>query len=213
MIYQNSSHPQGGYGGYSLQDDSGSSDGHAYSSSSGGSNRQAGHYRPITESSSILLSRAKTPEQTNAGLNRVGSPMEPKTPGRERSSFTLNGHQISETYKLRPNTTSSLPKPLSPASPTFRNNNLRQRSYTQHESNKPPTRNGRKHWALEQEFKVKIVGIPKKYWTKDVYLALSKFGTVTRIEIQTGSRENNAWVILQYVALTGCYEFQLTLLS
>ncbi|KAF2132226.1 RdRP-domain-containing protein [Dothidotthia symphoricarpi CBS 119687] len=52
-----------------------------------------------------------------------------------------------------------------------------------------------KHWARLQEYKVKVLGIRKSYWTNDVYDAMSQYGTVVRIEIQTGGRDNNAWVV------------------
>lgn len=59
------------------------------------------------------------------------------------------------------------------------------------------TRDSGKHWAYQQEQKVKILGMPKTCWTKQVYLALSPYGTVVRIEIQPGALENTAYATFQ----------------
>ncbi|KAF2632565.1 RdRP-domain-containing protein, partial [Macroventuria anomochaeta] len=118
-------------------------------------------------------------------------------PTSEQSSFTLNGHQISEMFKARSSATASPPKPSTPVSPATRIDSPRQPSNHQNASSRPLTRNTRGQWDLEQEFKVKIFGIPKQYWTKDIYFATSRFGTVTRIEMELLSRDNNAWVTLQ----------------
>lgn len=197
MQRRKSGRPQGGYRGYGNYGDSDTSDGLAYSSSSGSSNRQAGPTRPIIKPPSKPVSRVGTPEQVNTGPTRVVSPLAPAAPGNERSSFLLNSHQISETYKLRLSPTASPPKPSTSISPAIRSGSPRQRSDSQYMSNRPLRRNVRRHWALEQESKIRIVGIPKYCWTKDVYFSTSSFGTVTRIEMEGGSRYNNAWVSYQ----------------
>jgi RNA-dependent RNA polymerase len=189
--------PQGGYRGYGNHGDSDRSDGVAYSSSSSESNGQAFPTRPVIKHPSNPTSRVGTPEQVNTGPARVDSSLAPTTPSNERSSFLLNGHQVIEFYKPRLSMTASPPKPSTPVSPVIRNGSPRQRSDSQCMSNGTFRRNIRGHWALEQESKIRIVGIPKYCWTKDVYFAMSSFGTVTRIEMEGGSRDNNAWVIYQ----------------
>lgn len=44
---------------------------------------------------------------------------------------------------------------------------------------------------------MKVFGIPKYQWTKDVYFAMSSYGNVTRIEMEPGNRDNGAWVVFQ----------------
>ena len=44
---------------------------------------------------------------------------------------------------------------------------------------------------------MEIFGIPKHQWTKDVYFAMSIHGTVTKIDMKQGSRDNGAWVVFQ----------------
>lgn len=197
MRCQTNGRLQSGYREYGNHGESGSSDDCAYSSSSSGSNRQAGPTLPIIRPSSNPVSRVRTPEQPYAARSRAEPPTAPETPISKRSSFTLSGHQISETYKLRPSAIASPPKQSTPASLAIRTDNPRRRANTQYASNTPFTRNTRENWVLGQESKVKILGIPKQYWTKDVYFAMSRFGTVTRVDMETGSRDNNAWVVFQ----------------
>ncbi|KAJ4362196.1 hypothetical protein N0V95_001544 [Ascochyta clinopodiicola] len=198
--------PRRDHRGYGRAGDSGSSDGQAYSSSSGGSNRQPGFARPIIKASANPVSRVRTPEQSNAGLDRVDKPEEPVTPGREQSSFTLNGHQIRETYKPRLSATSSPKKPSPPVTPVAKSPVSRQQSASQYVSDEPRIPAPPPQWALEQELKVKILGIPKRYWTKDVYFAMSKLGMVVQIDMQIGSRDNNAWVIFHPVNPARLYQ-------
>jgi hypothetical protein len=56
---------------------------------------------------------------------------------------------------------------------------------------------GEKHWAAQQELKIKITRIPKSCWTYDVYTALSKYGTVVRVEMQPSSMDATAFVVFQ----------------
>jgi hypothetical protein len=190
--------PQNGYRSYGFQDDGNSSDGPTYSSSSGGTSKDGGLTRPVIRPTLNPVSRVKTPEHPYTYPSRADSPMAPETPNGERSSFSLNGQQINETYKPRPSSTASPPKPLTPALSAFQSS-PRQRAYPQHASNRPLTRNTRGHWALQQELKVKVLGVPKQHWTKDVYFAMSSYGNVTKVDMEPGTRDNNAWVIFQYV--------------
>jgi hypothetical protein len=56
-----------------------------------------------------------------------------------------------------------------------------------------------KNWAHHQEFKIKVLGLPRGCWTQTVYEVLSKHGKIVRIEMQLGSMDCNAWVTFQYV--------------
>jgi RNA-dependent RNA polymerase len=53
------------------------------------------------------------------------------------------------------------------------------------------------NWAALQEYKIKILGMPKSYWTKAVHKAMSQYGTVVRIEMSKGSLDSSAWVTFQ----------------
>jgi len=185
---------QTGYRSYSSQGDCNSSDGPTYTSGSGGTSKEGGPTSPIARPSSNPVSRIKTPEQH---ASRADSPMAPETPNSERSSFSLNGQQINEAYKPRPRAMASPPRPSTPISTSIRISTPPQRTYTQSASTRPLTRNTRGQWALQQELKVKIFGIPKHQWTKDVYLAMSIYGSVIRIDMELGSRDNGAWVVFQ----------------
>jgi RNA-dependent RNA polymerase len=66
---------------------------------------------------------------------------------------------------------------------------------------RPVVRESAWGWASEQEEKIKLQGLPKQYWTKDLYETMSRYGNVINIEMGTGMRHNDAWVIFQYVDL------------
>lgn len=216
MHRQNIGHSRGSHQKFGRSGDGSSSDGQAHSSSSAGSNKQS---RPVIRPSSNPANKVRTPEPPIADLDQEKLPMSPETTRREHSSFTLNGHQISETYKPRRSVNGSSPKALSPVSspnrttprlsPTnsppiltssisrpVRTDSPRPRPLHQYVPTQP-RRSGTPNWVLKQEYKVKLIGIPKHYWTKDVYFVMSGFGNVTRIDIQVIDRNNNAWVIFQ----------------
>ena len=202
MRCQNDRRPRSGNGEYCRFGDNSSSDSQVYSSSSGGSSRPVRSNRPIIRPSSNPVSHVRTPEQHNAGRNRADSPMVLEAPGIGRSASTLHGYQTSDTYKSRLSTTTNSPKQSSPipsaaTTTTNNNNNARQHHKAQYISSRLLTSNAGSHWALEQELKLKLVGIPKRHWTNDIYFAMSEFGTVMKIDIQIGSRDNIAWVIFQ----------------
>jgi RNA-dependent RNA polymerase len=195
MRRQTTSRPQNGYRSYGPQDDCNSSDGPTHTSSSGGTSKEDGPTRLIIRPSSNPISRVQTPEQP---ASRADSRMAPETPTSARSSFSLNGQQINETYKPRSRATVCSSKPSSPVSPAVRTSTPPpQRTYTQSASHRPVTRNMRGRWALQQELKVKVFGIPKPQWIKHVYFAMSKYGTVIRVDMEPGSQYNGAWVVFQ----------------
>ncbi|KAJ8111954.1 hypothetical protein OPT61_g5568 [Boeremia exigua] len=196
MQRQYNNRPPSGFRGRN-QDNNGSADGLAKSSSSSGSGRQAGLARPVIRPSSNPINRVRTPNQPQEGYSCPDSPMAPGAPVSELSSFTLNGQQINETYKQRLSTNTSPQKPSPPTSPASRAGGPRHRANSQYPPTKPATRNTQGHWALQQVTKLKILGLPKRCWTKDVYFLLSRFGTVVKIDMEAGSRDNNAYVVFQ----------------
>jgi RNA-dependent RNA polymerase len=53
------------------------------------------------------------------------------------------------------------------------------------------------NWALEQELKVRVFGIPRTCWTAEVHKALSQYGTIVRIEMTDGTMDFGAFVTFQ----------------
>lgn len=194
--------PQVGHGGSGNHGSSGSSDDLAHSSSPGGINRQARLARPVIKPSASPVNRVKTPEQSYTTHSRADSSLSPGRPNREHSSFTLNGQHINETWKPRPSAFTGPTQPPTPMSPAKTINRPILRVDTQHASDRQTPRNHHSHWASQQESKVRILRLPKQWWTQDVYHAMSRFGTVVKIEMENssrnnGSRANNAWVSFQ----------------
>ena len=196
MRRQPDSRLQSGHTGDGDYGDTSSSDGIARSTGSGDSDRQAAT-RPVIRAPSSFISRVSTPDQPFASPRQVSSPFSPRTPVSERTIYDANGQSIHETYKWRPSTNTSPARSPPPVSPAIRTGSPRQRSNAQNVSNRPQTRNIPGHWAMGQESKVKILGIPKQCWTKDVYFSMSRFGTVVRVDMEVCSRDNNAWVVYQ----------------
>jgi RNA-dependent RNA polymerase len=50
-------------------------------------------------------------------------------------------------------------------------------------------------WTCEQEGKVKLSGVPRDCWTKEVHRALSPYGNVTRVDM--GLNTHNVFVVFQ----------------
>jgi RNA-dependent RNA polymerase len=165
-----------------------------YSNSSGSSNGQYGPNRPILRPSFTPQSGAAPTDQFGRGSVRAESPV---TPEKERSEFTLNGHQISETYTSRRSTTTTPPRSIGSPTVASRNNYGRNSPGRQNAKQRPPTRNTFGNWAYQQEHKIKLLDLPKSCWTRDVYVALSPYGNVVRIEMQAGGSKGNAWVTFQ----------------
>ena len=180
-----------------------SPDGLVCSSSPGGTNGHAHLDRPVIKPSASPANRVKTPEQPHTTHGRADSSTSPGKPNREHSSFTLNGQQINETWKPR-TSAFAVPAQLSPPmSPAKMTNRPLLCADTQHASDGKTSRNHHhSHLTSQQESKVKILRLPKQWWTQDVYHAMSRFGTVVRIEMENssqtnGNRDNNAWVSFQ----------------
>lgn len=64
---------------------------------------------------------------------------------------------------------------------------------------RPMLAGGAKNWAHSQEVKIKLYGIRKNYWTKEVYQAMSRYGNVFKIDMEPNSRDCNAFVVFRYV--------------
>lgn len=159
-----------------------------YSSSSGSSNGH--HNRPTLKPSSAPQGHDTPPVQVNQGASQSNSPT---TPAKQQTTYNVHSHQINETYKARPSKLKS-PKHSTPLALTKPNN---RRSGGQQTPERSIMKKDGKHWAYSQEQKVKVLGIPKNCWTKDVYEAMKPWGTVVKINMQTGSSDNNAWVVFR----------------
>ncbi|KAG9187748.1 RNA-dependent RNA polymerase [Alternaria panax] len=197
---------RGGRGGYR----GGRGGSRTYSDSSGSSNGQHNPNRPTLKATAseqaiqAPRARMKTPEQLINSPACINSPV---TPVKQLSSFDLNGHGINETYiaqthtgstppTMRPPTTSP-PRQVTRASPQYRGNRIRYNVADQRSSQRPISKDGTRHWAHHQEGKIKLFGIPKSCWTKDTYHAMSPFGTVFRIDMIAGTRDNTAYVVFR----------------
>lgn len=179
---------RGGRGGRARTSFSGGRGGRKNSSSSGSSNGQ----RPVIRQSPAR-GRGTPPAHHSQGNTRVDAPV---TPNKQQSSYTSNGSSISETYT--PSGSAHVPSPRSrtePSTPT-RSNDTPNTPTHQHAILRPPVMNDAA-WASQQECKIKLVGMPKTCWTKQVFKALSSYGTIVRIEMQQGTLDNNAWVVFQ----------------
>jgi RNA-dependent RNA polymerase len=62
---------------------------------------------------------------------------------------------------------------------------------------RPVNTNGESNWAALQEYKIRILGMPKASWTKQVHQAMSHYGNIVRIEIEQGSGGSTAYVTFQ----------------
>lgn len=187
--------PQPGYRSHGFQRGDGtSSDVPTYSSSSSGTSKDGGPTYDVINPAYNPVSRMKTPERH---LSRADSPLAPETPIGERSSFSLSGQQMNETYEPRYRFIASSPNPPSSVPRASSISSAPGRAYTQPISSRPRIRNTRSQWASQQESKVKVFGIPRHQRTKDVYFAMSSYGNVMRIEMEPGSRNNGAWVVFQ----------------
>ncbi|KAH7078823.1 RNA dependent RNA polymerase-domain-containing protein [Paraphoma chrysanthemicola] len=189
---------RGGRGGY-RGGRGGRGDSRKYSGSSGSSNGQ-GLNRPDLGQTSAPRGRETPTIHTISSPVRVDSP---HTPSPEHSSFTLNGHNFKETYTPSGSAiTNSLLPSASPSTPSRRNAASHNGTPT---SPRTPQRlfveQGPYGWTFGQQKKIKLQGIPKEFWVKHVYESVCRYGTVIKIEMETGMRDNNAWVTFQYVEI------------
>lgn len=166
-----------------------------YSGSSGSSSGQPGLNRPVLRPTSAPHGHATPPIRVNQGPVRADSPV---TPTKEQSSFPMNGHTINETWKPSGSAFSMPPKPSDSSSTPTRSAYGDNTPGHQRTTPKPIAKNGEERWAYNQEYKIKILGIPKAYWTGEVQQAMSLYGNVVRVEVQLASgRDNSAWVSFQ----------------
>jgi RNA-dependent RNA polymerase len=166
-----------------------------YSGSSGSSGGQYNYNRPVLRPTSSPRDGAAPPARQNHTPTPVNSPItpvdSPTTPAREHSDFTMNGHSISETYTPRGSSAATSPVSPSPSTHTNHRGNVRPR---QHALQRPVTRNSQMGENYDQEYRIKILGVPKACWTKQIYEVMSQYGNVVRINIDPNARDNNAFV-------------------
>jgi RNA-dependent RNA polymerase len=164
-----------------------------YSGSSGSSGGQNNHNRPVLRSTSVPGGRVTPPAHVDHLPTRVDSPT---TPIKQQSSFTMNCHTISETYTPSGNSATTPPRPHSSPSPTRRNYGGGTPG-RQQVVQRPIVRYSERHWADHQEHKIKVLGLSKTCWTKEVCEGLSHYGNVVKVEMKLSSRNYNAWVTFQ----------------
>jgi RNA-dependent RNA polymerase len=116
----------------------------------------------------------------------------------EYCNHNINGNNIKETFKPRSNAYTSphsSSKSLSPSKGSSRSHHST--PGTQDTQSRSLVKRSNDNWASDQGARVKLINIPKVYWTKDLYLAMCRYGTVVKIEMIIGSRGNDAIVTLQ----------------
>lgn len=174
----------------------GRGNGRAYSNSSESSSGQHHPNRPTVRPAFAMQDRVTPPGPANAPLARPDAPI---TPGKVQSAFTLNGHQISETYTARPDSLTNSPRQTTPTSTLTRGgpNRYANNRGGPRTAPRPVVQDGEKDWAYQQEYKIKLLRVPKACWTKEIHQALTRYGNVVRIEMQPSARDNNAWVVFQ----------------
>jgi len=194
----------GNHGGGRGGSRGGRQDSRAYSNSSGSSNGQHNPNRPTLKRASIpptsqILQPLQAPQTEGLSV----------TPTQQQSYVDSNGHTINETYIEKSSTSSNSPTKKPPvmipprlpaqASPRRGNPHQRYNPGGQRNAPRPILKDGAQHWAYNQEEKIKIFDIPKTYWTKEVFESMSFFGTVFRIEMESGVHSNNAYVVFRLV--------------
>jgi hypothetical protein len=116
----------------------------------------------------------------------------------EHRNHSINGNNIKETFRPRSKAYASSQSSSKSPSPSKGSSRSRHGiSGTQDTQAMPLVKRSNDSWALDQDSRLKLVNIPKEYWMKDVYFAVSRYGTVVKIEMIVGSRGNDAIVILQ----------------
>ncbi|KAI4936303.1 hypothetical protein J4E85_001632 [Alternaria conjuncta] len=194
---------RGGRGGYR----GGRGGNRTYSGSSGSSNGQYNPNRPTLKPASASQS-SQAPRTLMTTMEQIPARVDsPVTPVKQLSSFDLNGNSINETYIARSSTTPTTPSARSPiispprqatrASPQYGGNRPRYNSAGQRSPQRSILRNQTQHWAHYQELKLRLSGLPKSCWTKEVYQVMASFGSVIRIEMVTGTRDYSAYVVFR----------------
>jgi RNA-dependent RNA polymerase len=117
----------------------------------------------------------------------------PNTNDYAKQNYTNQRNNVKATgYEQRPS------PPQTP--PSYNNRSGSHNFHRQQPSlDKSLTRGNNSNWAYHQELRIKVLGLPRGCWTRNVYEDLSKYGKVVRIEMQAGSMDCNAWVTFQYV--------------
>jgi RNA-dependent RNA polymerase len=162
-----------------------------YSGSSGSSGGQHNYNRPVLRPMSSPRGRMTPPTQYKRSPDRVDSPA---TQVREQLDFTMNGHSISETYTPRRSNVATSPDPSVPPTPTTQTNYRGNTLTCQLAVQRPFKGNSPIEESHDKEYKIKIAGVPKTCWTKQVYETMSRYGNVIRIGMEPSFRDNIAFV-------------------
>lgn len=168
----------------------------AYSGTSASSNGPHTPSRPTLKPSPSIQDRTATSAPAGRQSPRIDVPISPGA--KQQSTFTLNGNTINETYKERRSSpkAQSQPGPVTNTSRGRGNRSLNTRG-GQRVPPRPIMMGGEQHWAYQQENKIRVSGIPKNCWTKEVHDAFSPYGNIVRIGIQPGYDNNSAYVIFE----------------
>lgn len=174
------------------------------SNSLGGSDGRHSYSRPILAPSNV---QRENIDGNVTGNNSFPNPNWPAPRQAQQLNAVPNG-SIGQDAMLRPDGDGRQvykPKMSSPNSASASNGSSGHSSHvpSRNEPNGSSTLNrvipriGNQNWAYPQELKTKILGIPRGFWTKDVYEKLSGYGTIVRIEMHKGAMDCCAWVTFQ----------------
>jgi RNA-dependent RNA polymerase len=184
-------YPQRGRGGAFNHGKRGGYSSRTYSNSSGNSGSSG------SKSQGHAILRSLPVHQGYATPPKQGATSSIIPPSEQPTNFDLNGHNINETFKPR-SAYASPRRECKPTSPTKGSNRSRPSTpETQYTPTKPLIKRNNDNLVLDQDARVRLIKIPKAYWTKDVYFAMCKYGTVIKIEMIVGSRSNDAVVVMQ----------------
>lgn len=166
------------------------------SSSSGNSSGPSNPNRPTLKPALTPPHRQQALTPTNQQQSQINSP-----PGQaaQQSTFNLNGNTIHETYRASASTPVSPVLPLRHAMTSPRGRGGRSQASKRGERRTPrsPVSHAGYRDSMQCETKIKVHALSKSCYTKDIHEALSRYGTVVRIELHTGSGVNNAWVVFR----------------
>ncbi|KAH8727001.1 RNA dependent RNA polymerase-domain-containing protein [Phaeosphaeriaceae sp. PMI808] len=189
MNHRNGNYQRGGRGDRNRRR-GGRGGSRTYSGSSGSSGGQV-HNRPVLRSSSATESQANTSYSHHQDSAQANAPV---TPTRNNRTLTMSDYTIHEFHTARENTSTLSRASSTPSTPTSRNDRSRNTPDGSRVMHRPIKGNKTRDWAHRQEHRIKLLGIFKTSWTKDVYQTMSQYGHVVRINIQPGSYDNKAWV-------------------
>lgn len=167
------------------------------SSSSNSSSSRSNPNRPTPKHSIPPPARLQTSVQTLQLSHRVDSPL---ASAAQSTSPTLDGHVThqteQETDNTRPDPTAS---PQSLEKPTLKGGSRIQINSGRRTNpcTPVPSLKGNFDGTSHYETRMKIYDLPRSYYTKDVYDAMSSYGTVIRIEMSSRGSSNSASIVFR----------------